>query len=75
MYKLRLLVEGVVEVVREFADGFYLTGDERHTGLETEVERRFLNIMFSEEGLDVEDLGFIGFIGYRIKGKIHISLL
>jgi hypothetical protein len=65
------VIEGIIEVVRKFSDSFDRTGDESHTGLETKVKRGILNIMFSEEILDIEDLGFEGFIGGGIKSKVH----
>jgi hypothetical protein len=65
-------VERVVEIVRKLSDSFDRTRDESHTCLKTEVEAGLCDTMFSEESLDVEDLWFIGFIGYRIKSKVHI---
>ena len=65
------MVVGIIEVVRKFSNGFDRTGDESHTGLETEVKRGISDTMFSEECLDIEDLGFEGFIGGGIKSKVH----
>jgi hypothetical protein len=61
----------VIEVVRKFSDSFDRTGDESHTSLETRVERGISDIVFLEEVLDIEDLGFEGFIGGGIKSKVH----
>ena len=62
---------GIIEVVSKFSDGFDRTGDESHTGLETGVEGRISDVVFFEEALDIEDLGFEGFIGGGIKSKVH----
>jgi len=66
-----LILKRVIEVVSEFSDSFDRTGDESHTGLETRVEGWIRDVVFLKEVLDIEDLGFEGFIGGGIKSKVH----
>jgi hypothetical protein len=65
------VVEGIVKIVSEFSDSFDRTGEESHTSLETRVERGIRDVMFLKEVLDIEDLGFEGFISGGIKSKVH----